>query len=630
MEKGKQFIYFHQRIIVRLLVPLGLIVCILFGVISTFVWYTYRADQNAAVDLPQDISQKMHDKVENFFELQKNTMSFVAKNIRSSNLTEDQSRFISDVVDANSAILEMVVTDAAHNETYRAVKPTVSPLIVLDSPEVRKNIDRVLLSKHDTITKPLLTPNNTSYVVWSTPILSPTNQVVATLSATVDISVLWQLAIEVAPQNVDAHVYITDAEGHILVSNKEVDATNAVTAVKDILFRTTTNKTAVQYIGVLHKDVSGKTTLLSLSPTDDWYAVVEISLSDLTKNSRRDLGILLVVVVFLVLLVVYTMYLFHKNLVRPLSIFQKAVSALSEGNYATRVYIPVRNELSLLADVINKMAASIESQTTENVSKLKKTIADLDRSAKTLMRRDEELSKANERLMTLDHAKSEFVTIAAHQLRTPLSALKWAQQMLLDGEAGAVSEQQRLLLGQSQESVRRMVVLVNDLLAADHLEYGKVTYNFASACPEDILQSMAAELKPMADEHHISVVCDFQGKRSTVQADVERIKEAFLNIINNAIKYSPEGGKVVIASTYGMGKVSLSITDSGIGIPLADRERLFEKFVRMENAKKVDANGSGLGLFIAKKIVDAHGGTIWFSSTEGTGTTFYIELPTRE
>lgn len=627
MDNTKNTIYFHQRIIVRLLVPLCLIAFILFAVITSFVVYTYDADQRALRELPQEVSQKMHDKVDNFFALQNNTMLFVAKDIRTSSLSEDQSRYIADIVDANSAILEMLVTDPAHNETFRAIKPTVSSIAALNNPVIRKSLDRVLLTRRSDITKPLQTQNKTPYVVWSTPIFSSTNQVVAILSATIDISVLWQLAVEVAPQDFDTHVYITDSEGHILVSNKEVDAASAVSTVTDILFRTTTSKTATQYTGVLKSQVSGKTTVL---PPTDWYAVVEISLADLTKNSRKDFIILLSVALFLGLLLVYTMYVFHKNLVQPLSIFQKAVASLSEGNYATRVFIPVRNELALLAVVINKMAASIESQTTENVTRLKKTIADLDRSAKTLMRRDEELSKANERLMTLDHAKSEFVSIAAHQLRTPLSALKWAQQMLLDGEAGQVSEPQKLLLSQSQESVRRMVVLVNDLLAADHLEYGTVTYNFLASCPEDILQNMAAELKPMADEHHISVVCDFQGKRSSIQADVERLKEAFLNIINNAIKYSPDGGKVVIASTYGMGKVSFSITDSGIGIPLADRERLFEKFVRMENAKKVDANGSGLGLFIAKKIVDAHGGTIWFTSTEGAGTTFYIDLPTRE
>lgn len=627
MDNNKNKIYFHERIIVRLLVPLLFIALILFAVITSFVLYTYDADQRAARELPQEVSQKMHDKVDNFFALQDNTMLFVSKDIRTSSLSEEQSRYVSDVVDANSAILEMLVTDPGHTETFRALKPTVQPIAVLDNPIIRKSLDRVLLTRRSDITKPLQTQSKTSYVVWSTPIFSSTNQVVAILSATIDISVLWQLAVEVAPQDVDTHVYITDPEGHILVSNKEVDAANVVSAVTDILFRTTTSKTATQYTGVLKSQVSGRTTVL---PPTDWYAVVEISLSDLTKNSRKDFIILLSVALFLAMLLVYTMYVFHKNLVQPLSIFQKAVASLSEGNYATRIFIPVRNELALLAVVINKMAASIESQTTENVTRLKKTIADLDRSAKTLMRRDEELSKANERLMTLDHAKSEFVSIAAHQLRTPLSALKWAQQMLLDGEAGQVSEPQKLLLTQSQESVRRMVVLVNDLLAADHLEYGTVTYNFLAACPEDILQNMAAELKPMADEHHISVVCDFQGKRSNIQADVERLKEAFLNVINNAIKYSPDGGKVVIASTYGMGKVSLSITDSGIGIPLADRERLFEKFVRMENAKKVDANGSGLGLFIAKKIVDAHGGTIWFTSTEGAGTTFYIELPTRE
>jgi signal transduction histidine kinase len=273
------------------------------------------------------------------------------------------------------------------------------------------------------------------------------------------------------------------------------------------------------------------------------------------------------------------------------------------------------------------MAASMETQTSENVTTLKKTIADLDRSAKTLMKRDEELSRANDRLLRLDHAKSEFVSIAAHQLRTPLSALKWAQQMLIEGEAGPITEPQKALLMQSQESVRRMVTLVNDLLAADHLEYGKVAYMMKPASVEETLELTVKEIQPLATEHHVTLDIDIGAKRTTSHIDQERIKEAFLNILNNAIKYTPEGGTVTIRANYGMGRILLTIADTGIGIPMADRDRLFEKFVRMENAKKVDANGSGLGLFIVKKVIDAHGGKIWFDSVEGQGTTFYIELP---
>jgi signal transduction histidine kinase len=180
---------------------------------------------------------------------------------------------------------------------------------------------------------------------------------------------------------------------------------------------------------------------------------------------------------------------------------------------------------------------------------------------------------------------------------------------------------------QGQESVRRMVTLVNDLLAADHLEYGKVAYVMKPGSIEEIVEQCVSELAPMANEHRIRIDINLSAKHTTSHIDHERIKEAFLNILNNAIKYTPDGGTVTIRANYGMGRIVLTFTDTGIGIPEGDRDRLFEKFVRMENAKKVDANGSGLGLFIVKKVIDAHGGKIWFDSVEGQGTTFFVELP---
>lgn len=622
MEK-ELTIHFHQRIIVRLIVPISTLVAVLFIVLASFVWYTYRADQNAANEIPKTVSESMRGKVTNFFDTQRLNISLTAKNIREIPLTLDQQRFLGEVVDGNPALLEMIVLNDSRNEVYRAIKPTAGVVADISNPIIKKSTERVFATRKEDITKPLQTSSKTSYIVWSVPIFSQTNQIIGVLSTTIDISVFWQIAVDVAPLNIDTHIYITDPEGHILISNKKLDSEALVSRVGDILFRINSNQQTAEYSGVLGNVVAGKAALLT--PTD-WYAIAEVSYSDLTKNSRRNIGILFFAIVFILMLVFYTFYSLHYNLVKPLATFRSAITELSNGNFATRIKIDARNELSLLADIINKMAMSIETQTTEIIARLKHTIADLDRSAKTLMKRDEELSRANDRLLSLDHAKSEFVSIAAHQLRTPLSALKWAQQMLIDGEAGQISESQKNLLLQSQESVRRMVTLVNDLLVADHLEYGKVAYNFQNVCPEEVLSKMVLELKPMADEHKIKIDCNFESK-SLINADPERIKEAFLNVINNAIKYSPDGGTVTIRANYGMGKVVFSITDTGIGIPEIDRNRLFEKFVRMENAKKVDANGSGLGLFIVKKVIDAHGGKIWFTSMEGQGSTFFIEFP---
>ncbi len=605
------------------MVPIATLLVLLCSILAVFVWYTYREDQRATDEVPKEMVSKVKYEVMQFFERAQLNLERTSQSMQGTQLSSEQRNFLEQVVSAETSIIELTVLDESRTEVFRASEATTGIVLEVPAETYQKSIDRVFRTRSSDVTEPQSTTQNATYIVWSIPIFSATNQVVGILSMTLDVTTLWQSVVATVPANFDSHVFIADHTGTILVSNKSPITTHLSSRVNEVLFRVSDESITRRYQGVLGDWVVGKGERL---PPTSWTAVAEVSFADLTKTSRRNFLIFVATLCILSVLLFYTFYAFHYNLIRPLQTFRRAVADLSAGNYATRIRMNTRSELSLLADVVNQMAASIEAQANDNVVKLKQTIADLDRSARTLMKRDEELSRANDRLLRLDHAKSEFVSIAAHQLRTPLSALKWAQQMLLDGEAGQVSDSQRLLLTQSQESVRRMVTLVNDLLAADHLEYGKVVYDMKSVSPEEILTSCALELKPMADEHRIALAIELPVK-SKAMVDQERIKEAFLNVLNNAIKYSPDGGTVTLRANYGMGKVVLSIQDTGIGIPEGDRDRLFEKFVRMENAKKVDANGSGLGLFIVKKVIDAHGGKIWFTSSEGQGSTFYIELP---
>jgi len=249
------------------------------------------------------------------------------------------------------------------------------------------------------------------------------------------------------------------------------------------------------------------------------------------------------------------------------------------------------------------------------------------KSTQMLLRRDFQLSRANEELRALDKEKSEFVSIAAHQLRTPLSAIRWAQQMLLDGEFGELNDEQIHMLNQSQQSIARMVNLVNDLLSADHLEFGQVVYTKSDTPIGNVIKEITSELQPMAEERGITLNVEIPEEQIISHCDAEKLTEVFSNLINNAIKYTPNRGMVQIFVAKEEKNVVTKVTDSGIGIPKRDFSRIFNKFSRADNAKKIDANGSGLGLFIAKKIIEAHDGTISFESVEGSGTTFIVTLP---
>ncbi len=256
-------------------------------------------------------------------------------------------------------------------------------------------------------------------------------------------------------------------------------------------------------------------------------------------------------------------------------------------------------------------------------------------SAKLLIRRDLELSRANEKLQQLDEAKSNFITVVAHQLRTPLSGIKWTLDMLLNGDMGALNNDQKTFVMKSYESNARMITLVNDMLVADRIQSGRVHYGLEHIDLIDLLDNLLFEISPQASKKHISIEYKSGFKNlPQVYINSETMRSVLQNLLENAIKYTVGGGKIVIGvyvqndnQKQAQKQMVVSIADTGIGIPTDQQKNVFARFFRARNAVKQETDGSGLGLYIAKTIVEKGGGTIWFESTEGRGTTFYFTIP---
>ncbi len=264
----------------------------------------------------------------------------------------------------------------------------------------------------------------------------------------------------------------------------------------------------------------------------------------------------------------------------------------------------------------------------DQIAKLEKLNVAFDESAKLLVRRDLELYKANQKLTKLDQMKSEIISVVAHQLRTPLSAIKWTLKMLLDGDVGALPEEQHALLAKGFESNERMIMLINDLLSVDRLESGKFKYVFVPVQFEELLRAMVSDLLPVADEKKVHVELDLPPTLlPKIKVDPDKIHDVLQNLIDNAIKYSKAGGTVHVTLTQEDKYLRLAVKDQGIGIPDSEKDKIFARFFRATNATRTETNGSGLGLFIAQSIVKRHGGNVWFESREGEGTTFFATLP---
>jgi PAS domain S-box-containing protein len=231
----------------------------------------------------------------------------------------------------------------------------------------------------------------------------------------------------------------------------------------------------------------------------------------------------------------------------------------------------------------------------------------------------------------IEKMKSEFVSVSAHQLRTPLSAIKWTLRAILDGDMGSLIPEQIELLNKTYVSNERMIALVNDLLDVSRIEEGRNSYRPTLGSLEPLIDSFVESCRGDAERKQVTVeIKKLNEKIPKVMFDPERIGLVIQNFIENAIRYTPAGGKVTVLLKSDKKEIEVGVRDTGVGIPQSQQSRVFTKFFRGHNVVRMETEGTGLGLFISKNIIEAHNGRIWFESEENKGTTFYFALPVTE
>lgn len=239
-----------------------------------------------------------------------------------------------------------------------------------------------------------------------------------------------------------------------------------------------------------------------------------------------------------------------------------------------------------------------------------------------------DLEKANDRLKELDQLKSEFLSFASHQLRSPLTAIRGYASLLLEGTYGMVAEKIKEPISRIFESSNAMTMMVDDFLNISKIEQGGMKYDLVETDFKQLVETVLAEQEPNIKKKGLSVSSQVQGENYTIKLDAGKIKQVVLNLLDNAVKYTPEGS-ITLMLKKTEGKIQLEIKDTGIGFNKETLPKLFAKFNRDKNANKVNIQGSGLGLYLAKEIVKAHHGTIWAQSPgEGKGSSFFVEFPT--
>jgi len=299
--------------------------------------------------------------------------------------------------------------------------------------------------------------------------------------------------------------------------------------------------------------------------------------------------------------------LIGRRVVRPVEVLRQGAAQIGAGVLDHRIEVRTGDELEALATEFNRMAAQLQ----ESYAGLEQKVEE----------RTRELEIANKH-------KSQFLANMSHELRTPLNGIQGYTELIMDGIYGEVPEKIKEVMERIQQSGNRLLGLINAVLDLSKIEAGRITLSLVDYSMQGVIQTVFTAVEPLAVEKRLALKVTVPPDLPVGKGDEQRITQVLTNLVGNAIKFT-EVGEVGVQVTSENGTFVVAVSDTGTGIAEADQEKVFEEFQQADSSSTRKKGGTGLGLTIAKKIIEMHGGRIWVESSLGTGSTFRFTLPVR-
>ena len=347
-------------------------------------------------------------------------------------------------------------------------------------------------------------------------------------------------------------------------------------------------------------------------------------------------------------------YITSISITQPLERMIKKTTQIAKGNFHIRVKVGSKDELGELAKSFNKMTASLEKyeekmrryskelerKVRERTRELDKKVQELEKTKVALMNLAEDLEKTNKKLREaqrklkksfkelkkLDIEKDRFISIAAHELKTPLTALHGFSQLLQDERIARNPEKRKKFLKIIEEETMRLGNLVTNVLELSRFDLGTLKITIEEVNIPELLNSVKEQMVENAKEKGLKLKVEIDEKLPKIKTDKEKLREILINLVHNSIKFTEKGGIKIGCKKVG-DYVEFSVADTGLGIPKKSQSKIFTRFFQVESPYTRKTKGSGLGLSVCKALVEVLGGKIWFKSKVGKGTTFYFTIP---
>jgi signal transduction histidine kinase len=307
--------------------------------------------------------------------------------------------------------------------------------------------------------------------------------------------------------------------------------------------------------------------------------------------------------------------LIGRRIVRPVEALRQGAARIGSGDLEYRLDVKTGDELQVLAEEFNRMAARLQ----ESYATLEQRIEE----------RTRELGQKSRELEVASRHKSEFLANMSHELRTPLNSVIGFSEVLRDRMFGDLNPKQTQYVEVILASGRHLLSLINDILDLSKIEAGRMELELAAFDLPLAIQNTLALVSDRAARHGVTITTALDKQLGSLTADERKLKQILLNLLANAVKFTPEGGRIEVAARPSDGHVEISVTDTGIGIAEEDQEAIFEEFRQVGAREGRPREGTGLGLPLAKRFVELHGGRLWVESKVGRGSTFTFTIPRR-
>ena len=367
--------------------------------------------------------------------------------------------------------------------------------------------------------------------------------------------------------------------------------------------------------------------ITSHSVITDASRLAEGAQAEVMEAQRLAANATIILMIILVITVAASSLLIARNISKPLGELTKGAEVIGKGNLEHRVRVKTKDELGELAAAFNKMTESLKNITASR-DELDREVAERKQAEEDVKKYAEQLEQANIHLQEMDSLKSIFLASMSHELRTPLNSIIGYTGLILQGMVGEINEEQREQLATVKRNANHLLNLINDILDISRIEAGKVELSLEEFSLNDAVREVVETLSPAASEKGLELLPEVP-QDITLFSDTRRVKQVLVNLVSNAVKFTDQGNVRITARVLEDDNLEIRVIDTGIGIKKEDMYKLFQPFQQMGVSLAMRHKGTGLGLYLTKKLGTILGGDISAKSEYGTGSEFTFTIPLR-